>query len=102
VYLQEELGICDEEVLAAVRYHTTGRQGMTALEKIVFLADATSAERDYPGVEERRGLANRDLNAAMLAFLQFELAKLTEKGQPIVRDAWDCYNFFSLMATQNM
>jgi predicted HD superfamily hydrolase involved in NAD metabolism len=98
VYLQEELGIRDEDILCAVRYHTTGRQGMTLLEKIVFLADATSSERDYPGVEERRILANRDLNAAMFVYLQCELAKLTEKGQPIVRDAWECYNFFSLMA----
>jgi predicted HD superfamily hydrolase involved in NAD metabolism len=100
VYLEEELGIRDEEVLSAVRYHTTGRQGMTLLEKIVFLADATSSERDYPGVEENRSLANRDLNASMLAFLQFELARLVEHGQPIVRDAWEAYNDFSLMATQ--
>ena len=40
---QKELGINDEEILNAVKYHTTGRAGMSLLEKIVFLADKIEA-----------------------------------------------------------
>lgn len=94
-WLREELGVADEEVLDAVRYHTTGRKDMSLLDKVVFLADATSAERDYPSVEERRLLADKDLDTAMLAFLRFELERQAKAGGVIVRDAWEAYNDFA-------
>lgn len=40
---QKELGINDEEILNAIRFHTTGRPDMSVLEKIVFLADKIEA-----------------------------------------------------------
>lgn len=54
VYVQKELGIEDEDILNAIKYHTTGRAGMTLLEKIIFIADFTSEERDYKGVSTMR------------------------------------------------
>ena len=36
---EQEYGIQDQEILDAVSYHTTGRQGMTMLEKIIYIAD---------------------------------------------------------------
>ena len=48
VLLKERFGILDEELLNAIRYHTTGRKDMSPLEKIVFLADAVSIDRLYP------------------------------------------------------
>ena len=53
-YIEHVLGITDEDILSAVRYHTTGRAGMSLLEKIIFTADYISADRDYNGVEEIR------------------------------------------------
>ena len=47
-------GINDEDILNAISYHTTGRAGMSLLEKIIFIADATEPNRDYPGVEALR------------------------------------------------
>ena len=43
---------------------------MTQLDKILYLADMTSAERDWPGVEKLRKLELKDLDAAMLAALK--------------------------------
>ncbi len=52
--MESELGIDDGDILNAVKYHTTGRAGMSLLEKIIFIADAIEPGRDYPGVEEIR------------------------------------------------
>ena len=56
----------DEDVVHAIRYHTTGRPGMTKLEKILYLADYIEPSRDFKGLEETRELAYRDLDAAVL------------------------------------
>ena len=63
-YLKLHLGILDEEILSAVRWHTTGRAGMTLLDKIIRVADLVSADRNYPDVETVRTLAAQDLDAA--------------------------------------
>lgn len=67
--VREELGIEDEEVLSAIRSHTTGRPGMTLLEKVIFLADYIEPGRSFPGVEEVRRLAREDLDRAVLKAL---------------------------------
>ncbi|MDN5364042.1 MAG: hypothetical protein PWQ91_1103 [Eubacteriales bacterium] len=64
--LREEFGIWDEEISQAVAYHTLGRPGMTTLEKIIYLADMIEPGRNYPGVEELRQLAAKDLDLALL------------------------------------
>ena len=62
--IQRDFGIQDEELLNAVAYHTTGRDGMTLLDKIIFLADAMEPGRHYPGVGELRRLTEKDLDKA--------------------------------------
>ena len=56
-YLRLELGIEDKELLSSVRYHTTGKEGMSLLDKIVYIADYISAERNYPDVDVMRRLS---------------------------------------------
>ena len=51
IYVEKTLGIADETVLNAIRYHTVARAGMSKEEKIVYLADAISKDRSYSGVE---------------------------------------------------
>lgn len=43
-----DFGVTDEEILNAIKYHTTGRPDMTRLEKIVYVADKTEETRPYP------------------------------------------------------
>ena len=62
--------VIDEEVLNAITYHTTGRKNMTALEKIIYLADFIEPGRDFFGVETLRVLASKDLEKAL--FLAFD------------------------------
>lgn len=63
---RQEYGITDEQVLSAIRWHTTGREGMTKLEKIVYLADIIEPNRQaYPGLDALREAAFRDLDEAV-------------------------------------
>lgn len=91
VYLREKYGL-DDDIISAVRYHTTGKAGMTQLEKILFVADFISADRDYNGVEEMRERAKVSLEYAMEEGLRFTINELSEKCVPIHPDTVSCYN----------
>ena len=56
VLAREQYGIADEEVLEAIRYHTTGWEGMTLLDEIIWAADLIEPGRDYPSVHKHRAL----------------------------------------------
>jgi len=66
VYAKKELGIHDEDILSAIKYHTIGRRGMTTLEKIIYIADAIEPNRDYPNVDLIREKAKTCINDAIL------------------------------------
>ncbi|HAX84373.1 MAG TPA: phosphohydrolase [Ruminococcaceae bacterium] len=91
-YIRFVMGIEDREIIRAVRYHTTGRAGMSLLEKIVYLADYISAERDYNGVEDMRRLCKEDMDAAIEYALVFGIPDLVSKGRVIHPDSIDLYN----------
>ncbi len=70
------------EVIEAVRWHTTGHRGMGRVARVVFLADKLDPEkvREWPELERVRGLAQEDLDRALLAFLDLELAYFLRQG----------------------
>ena len=70
-------------VQSAICWHTTGKPDMTLLQKILYLADYMEPNRDFPGVERLRALAQHDLDEAVLLGLEMSLDLLTETGQPI-------------------
>ncbi|MDL2216021.1 bis(5'-nucleosyl)-tetraphosphatase (symmetrical) YqeK [Ruminococcaceae bacterium OttesenSCG-928-N02] len=80
-YAREELGLQDEETLNAIFYHTTARASMTLLEKVIYMADKTSPERCYAGVQELRTLLNEgELDRALYKALTQQTQRLIEKG----------------------
>ena len=91
-FLRRELHVTDEDILSAVRWHTTGRAGMTLLDKVLFIADFISADRDYPGVERMREKAYVSLEDAMLEGLQFTINELVENAWPVHEDSIRAYN----------
>ena len=91
-FLRRELHVTDEDILSAVRWHTTGRAGMTLLDKVLFVADFISADRDYPGVERMREKAYVSLEDAMLEGLQFTINELVENAWPVHEDSIRAYN----------
>ena len=70
ILARTEWGVEDEAVLSAIACHTAGKPGMSKLDKILYLADMSSAERDWPGVNKLRRLERKDLDAAMLMALK--------------------------------
>lgn len=72
-----------DEVYYACYYHTTGRENMTALEKIVLLADMTEPGRDFKSLDKIREYSKTDLNKAVLACLNSTLKYLIKMDQKI-------------------
>ncbi len=70
--------IKDEEIIKAIKYHTTGKENMSLLEKIVFLADAIEDKRSYPGVDEIRKKSLIDLDAGVLECLNHNIKYLID------------------------
>jgi predicted HD superfamily hydrolase involved in NAD metabolism len=90
--VKTEVGIQDEDILNAIRYHTSGRANMTLLEKIVYVADYIEPGRIFPGVDEVRELAQQDLDKALIKALQNTIQFLLKKNQPIYPDTIHTYN----------
>lgn len=91
-FLEQVLGITDRDILQAVRYHTTARAGMSLLEKVLYLADFTSADRDYPDVDVMRRLVDVSVEEAMRYALTYSIRELLEKQQAIHPDTFAAYN----------
>lgn len=91
VFLQHILGIQDGEILDAVRYHTTARAGMSLLEIVLYLADFTSDDRDYPDVDVMRELTERDLDEAMRYAVAYTIDDLRAENRPVHPDTLACY-----------
>lgn len=101
IVAKRDYGVTDEEVLSAMRYHTTGKAHMTALEKIIYLADLTEPHRDFPTVDEMRRLTMKDLDEAMIAAYANTMEYLMHQHLLIHPDCLDGYNELVLAAKHN-
>ncbi len=92
VYVRDTLNIYDEDIINSIKFHTTGREGMSLLEKIIFVADFISDERNYNGVDIMRKKAFNCLEDAMLFGLKFTITDLANRNLTIHSNAINCYN----------
>jgi predicted HD superfamily hydrolase involved in NAD metabolism len=91
-YAESELGIKDADILDAIRYHTTGRANMSVFEKIIYVADLTSADRNFPDIDEVRELSSKNLDAVILISCKLIFAKAFAANDSICLDTLRCYN----------
>ena len=89
-------GVQDEDVLNAVRYHTSGRPKMSELEKLIFLADMLEVERNYDCVDELRALFwDKDgLDKCLTEALRQTLIFLERKGADVYALTKEAYQFY--------
>ncbi len=80
VIMERDYGIDDPDLLNAVRYHTTGRENMSVLEKVIYLADAIEPNRNYPTVDVARELAEVSLEKACLFSMEHSISYIRERG----------------------
>ena len=80
---EHTFGINDTNILNAIRYHTSGRENMSALEKLIFLSDLLEAGRDFEGVENLRKLFYKDIDNCLFTALKHQLNYLESTGKPV-------------------
>ena len=99
VIAKEEYGL-SENITNAIAYHTTGRENMSLLEKVIYLADATEPGRIYKDssnrftVEETVNLIKKDINAGLVYVLKWNLESVLRKELLIHLDSVKAYNFY--------
>lgn len=91
-FLRQNGIVTDDEILGAVRWHTTGKAGMTLLEKIIYVADFISADRDYKDVEVVRRLAYISLEHAILYTSRYTVNKMVSQDLLLHPATVECYN----------
>lgn len=92
-----EYGIEDDEILSAIRCHTTGKADMGPLDKVLYLADFTEPNRDkepFAGLNELRALCKTDLDEAMLFALNISIKSIVDRGRMMHMDTVHAWNWF--------
>ena len=97
-FASREMGIEDQEILMAIKSHTCGRRNMTDLEKVIYLADMLSEERNFPEKEPLLALARQNLDKAMEQALKDSINWLKEKGGAIDTDSYEALEYFTALS----
>ncbi|AFS69885.1 MULTISPECIES: bis(5'-nucleosyl)-tetraphosphatase (symmetrical) YqeK [Exiguobacterium] len=92
--VKRELGIEDASIYQAIANHTTGAPNMPLLDQVIFVADAIEPNRNYPGVEQLRQIAQKDLTQAVIATLVQTIEFLCKKQTVIFPLTIETYNAF--------
>lgn len=101
LYIKNNLNINDTEILDAVRYHTTAKADMSLTAKILYLADFTSKDRNYPDVNIIRNLLDKSLDEAFIYALKYSIIDLTERSKAIHPDTVAAFNETALSLEDN-
>ena len=83
VLATQEFGIEDEEILNAIRLHTTGSQDMSLLDKILYVADYAEPGRSFAGAKVLRKVALEDIDEAVRLAMDQTLLYLVKRGSLI-------------------
>ena len=99
-YAEDKFGITDEDILNAIRYHTTGRAGMTLLEKIIFIADYIEPNREpLPRIDRIRWEAYNHLDTAVTMISENMLLYLRDIGSVIDIRTIETYEYYKDLTT---
>lgn len=88
-----DLGLDDPEILSAIMYHTTGKAGMSLLDKIIYIADIIEPGRTFVGVEQIRALAREDIDAALKYALKQIMAFVKSRGFALHPKSVEAYQY---------
>lgn len=92
---KKKYDIEDEEILNAIRWHTTGRPDMTLLDKIVYVSDYIEPRRDKaPNLPKIRQLAFMDLDQALIKILEDTLGYLGDSAEHVDAMTKKTYDYY--------
>ncbi len=85
----------DVDILNAIRYHTTGREAMSLLEKIIYIADKIEPNRNFEGVEEMRKLAYNNIDEAIIKSLISTISYVKNRNMKLDTDSLKTLNYLN-------
>lgn len=85
-----------EDMANAVSYHTTGRENMSILEKIIYLADATEESRNYMDIDYYVDTVKEDIDKAMCEVSKWVIDLLLKRNSAIHLNTVKCYNYYMI------
>ncbi|WP_244833421.1 bis(5'-nucleosyl)-tetraphosphatase (symmetrical) YqeK [Clostridium sp. BJN0001] len=91
---KEKFKIDDEEILSSLRYHTTGKENMTKLEKIIYISDMIEPSRSFEGLSEIRDKTFENLDKGVFLGLSRSIEYILNKNQLIDENTIKARNYF--------
>jgi len=91
-FITQKWGITEPEICSAVKYHTCGKGNMSVLEKIIFVADLTSEDRDYADSANIRQISYKSLDRAIYECYLYIIPFILKRTGRITQNTLDCYN----------
>ncbi|ONN27806.1 metal-dependent phosphohydrolase [Thermosipho affectus] len=92
-YIKFRFKIVDEDILNAVRYHTSGFKSFGVYGKLLFLADSLEETRNYPKVSYLREVAYKDLNMAFFEVMKNKIMYALSRNLFILKESVECWNY---------
>ena len=93
-YIAEHIyGVKDEKILNAIKYHCSGRENMSPLEKLIYLCDMLEEGRDFDGVQELRNIFKKDKDRALYCALKRQLNYLNSSGYVVYSLTQSAYDY---------
>lgn len=102
IIMKRDYEIDDDDIINAVSFHTTGRPGMSLLEKIIYIADAIEPNRNYPGVDQLRRAAECDIDEACLLSLTRTIGYVESQGNFLDTDTLDARDYFEKLQKEKL
>ena len=91
---KDKLGIEDEEILDSIRWHTTGKENMSILTKVIYIADMIEPSRNFDGIENIRKITFEDLDMGVYCGLTRSIEFLLIKNLLIDENTIKARNYF--------
>lgn len=92
--VKNDFHISDEDVLNAIRFHTTGRENMSRFEKLIYVSDLISYERNFQGVESLRKAVYNDFEKGFITCLTYSRNYVVETGREVYPLTDKAINFY--------
>jgi len=91
---KDKLGIEEEEILDSIRWHTTGKEDMSVLAKIIYISDMIEPNRKFEGIEDIRKSTFEDLDKGVYLGLTHSIKFLLSKNLLIDENTIKARNYF--------
>ena len=72
-----------EDIYSAIKYHTTAKAHMSQLDKILYVADMSSKDREFEDKQYVIDLANEDLDECVEYILKIGISERMKQGKKI-------------------